>query len=88
MTVTVTLRDGATDNYMRFGDAYVQAQQRDARRIRCAPNIPHSYPAGAWIDVQGNENTEVPVYLGLIRMGSHEVLAADGLPRRWRQRES
>lgn len=23
MTVTVTLQDGATDKYMRFGDAYV-----------------------------------------------------------------
>jgi hypothetical protein len=24
MTVTVTLRDGETDKYMRFGDAYVK----------------------------------------------------------------
>jgi hypothetical protein len=55
MTVTVTLRDGATDKYMRFGDAYVKHNNGALDVIRCGAKRPHSYAAGAWTDVQGDE---------------------------------
>jgi hypothetical protein len=55
MTVTVTLRDGATDEYMRFGDAYVKHNDGTLDVVRSGAKQPHSYAAGAWTDVQGNE---------------------------------
>ena len=35
MTVTVTLQDGATDKYMRFGDAYVKHNDGTLDVVRC-----------------------------------------------------
>lgn len=55
MTVTVTLRDGTTDEYMRFGDAYVKHDNGTLDVIRSGAKGLHSYVAGAWTDVQGNE---------------------------------
>ena len=55
MTVTVTLRDGATDKYMRFGDAYVKHNNGMLDVVRCGAKQPYCYAAGAWTDVQGNE---------------------------------
>jgi hypothetical protein len=55
MTVTVTLQDGATDKYMRFGDVYVKHNDGRLDVIRCGAKDPYSYAAGAWTDVQGNE---------------------------------
>lgn len=55
MTVTVTLGDGATDSYMRSGDAYVKQNDGTLDVIRSGARQPHSYEAGAWTDVQGDE---------------------------------
>jgi hypothetical protein len=55
MTVTVTLQDGATDEYMRYGDAYVKHNDGTLDVIRSGAKQPHSYAAGAWTDVQGDE---------------------------------
>ena len=55
MTVTVTLQDGATDKYMRFGDAYVKHNDGTLDVVRCGAKQPHSYAADAWTDVQGDE---------------------------------
>ncbi|HXB84535.1 hypothetical protein [Mycobacterium sp.] len=55
MTVTVTLQDGATDKYMRFGDVFVKHNDGRLDVIRCGAKDPYSYAAGAWTDVQGNE---------------------------------
>lgn len=41
MTVTVTLRDGATDKYMRFGDAFVKHNNGTLDVIRCGAKHPH-----------------------------------------------
>ncbi len=56
MTVKVTLPDGATDKYMRFGDAYVK--QHDGTLDICRTGAkPMSYAAGDWSDVEGDERT-------------------------------
>jgi hypothetical protein len=55
MTVSVTLQDGATDKYMRFGDAYVKHNDGSLDVVPCGAQQPHSYAAGAWTDVQGDE---------------------------------
>ena len=55
MTVTVTLRDGATDRYMRFGDAYVKHNDGALDVIRCGAKRPYSYAPGVWTHVQGDE---------------------------------
>lgn len=38
MTVSVTLQDGATDKYMRFGDAYVKHNDGSLDVVRCGAN--------------------------------------------------
>jgi hypothetical protein len=55
MTVTVTLRDGGTDTYMRFGDAYVKHSNGTLDVMRSGAKRPHSYASGEWTDVQGDE---------------------------------
>lgn len=55
MTVTVTLRDGGTDKYMRFGDAYVKHGNGTLDVMRSGAEQPHSYAPGEWTDVQGDE---------------------------------
>ena len=55
MTVTVTLQDGATDKYMRFGDVFVKHNDGRLDVIRCGAKDPYSYAAGAWTDVEGDE---------------------------------
>jgi hypothetical protein len=55
MTVTVTLRSGGTDKYMRFGDAYVKRGNGTLDVIRTGVDRPHSYAPGDWTDVQGDE---------------------------------
>jgi hypothetical protein len=55
MTVTVTLRDGATDSYMRYGDAYIEQNDGTLDVIRAGAKWPYSYAPGMWTDVQGNE---------------------------------
>jgi hypothetical protein len=55
MTVTVTLRDGATDKYMRFGDAYVKRNDGTLDVIRTGAKQPYSYATGVWSDVEGDQ---------------------------------
>lgn len=55
MTVTVTLPDGATDSYMRFGDVYVKHNDGTLDVIRAGAKRPYSYAAGVWTDVHGDE---------------------------------
>ena len=55
MTVTVTLSDGGTDEYMRFGDAYVKNGDGTLDVIRGGAEKHHSYASGEWIDVEGDQ---------------------------------
>ena len=55
MTVTVTLRDGATDKYMRFGDVYVKHHDGTLDVIRSGAKRPYSYAPGVWSDVEGDQ---------------------------------
>jgi hypothetical protein len=56
MTVTVTLADGGTDEYMRFGDVYVQHQDGRLDVVRRGAKAPHSYASGEWTDVEGDQS--------------------------------
>jgi hypothetical protein len=55
VTVTVTLHDGVTDKYMRFGDAYVKHNDGTLEVIRTGAKRPYSYASGAWTDVEGDQ---------------------------------
>ena len=55
MTVTVTLSDGAIDNYMRFGDAYVKHNDGTLDVIRTGAKRPYSYASGVWTEVAGDQ---------------------------------
>ena len=55
MTVTVTLHDGTTDKYMRFGDAYIKNHDGTLVVTRGGSNQPHRYATGEWADVQGDQ---------------------------------
>ncbi len=55
MTVTVTLKDGATDSYGRSGDAYIKHNDGTLDVIRFGAKQPYSYAAGVWTDVDGDE---------------------------------
>jgi hypothetical protein len=55
MTVTVTLQDGATDSYMRFGDAYIKQNDGTLDVVRAGADQPYSYAPGMWTGVQGDE---------------------------------
>ena len=57
MTVTVTLPDGGSDKYMRFGDAYVKRHDGSLDVVRGGAKRPHSYASGEWTDVAGDEKT-------------------------------
>jgi hypothetical protein len=55
MTVTVTLRDGGTDSYMRYGDEYIKQNDGTLDVVRAGADRPYSYAPGLWTDVQGDE---------------------------------
>jgi hypothetical protein len=55
MTVTVTLTDGGTDEYMRFGDAYVKNHDGTLDVVRTGAKEAHSYASGEWTDVEGDQ---------------------------------
>ena len=55
MTVTVTLQDGDTDKYMRFGDTYIKHDDGTLNVVRDGAKEPHSYAPGVWSNVQGDE---------------------------------
>ncbi|BBY44120.1 hypothetical protein A5765_02170 [Mycolicibacterium celeriflavum] len=56
MTVTVTLPDGATDKYMRFGDAYIKHGDGTLDVVRGGAKHARTYAAGEWTDVEGDES--------------------------------
>jgi hypothetical protein len=56
MTVTVTLPGGGTDEYMRFGDAYVQHTDGRLDVVRTGAKVPYSYASGEWTDVEGDQS--------------------------------
>jgi hypothetical protein len=55
MTVTVTLQDGDTEKFMRFGDAYIKHDGGTLDVVRDGAKQPHSYAPGVWTNVQGDE---------------------------------
>ena len=57
MTVTVTLQDGDTDKYMRFGDTYIKHNDGTLEVVRDGAKQPHSYAPGVWANVQGDEKS-------------------------------
>ena len=54
MTVTVTLPDGAIDEYLRFGDSYVEHGNGTLDVVRTGAKKPVTYAAGAWTEVHGD----------------------------------
>jgi hypothetical protein len=55
MTVQVRLPDGATDEYMRFGDSYVKHSDGTLDVLRIGAKTSYSYASGEWSDVEGDE---------------------------------
>ena len=55
MTVTVTLTDGRTDQYMRFGDSFVKHHDGSLDVMRGGARQPFSYAMGEWTHVEGDE---------------------------------
>jgi hypothetical protein len=64
MTVTVTLPDGGTDEYMRFGDVYVQHHDGRLDVVRRGAKTPHSYASGEWTDVEGDQSRKKSRFWG------------------------
>lgn len=56
MAVTVTLPDGATDKYMRFGDAYIKHGDGTLDVVRGGAKHAHRYAVGEWAEVDGDES--------------------------------
>ncbi len=56
MTVTVTLPDGHTDEYLRFGDNYVKHDDGSLDVVRGGTRQPLSYAAGDWTEVEGDQS--------------------------------
>jgi hypothetical protein len=55
VTVQVTLPDGATDEYMRFGDSYVKHGDGSLDVVRIGAKAAFSYASGEWSDVDGDQ---------------------------------
>jgi hypothetical protein len=55
MTVQVRLPDGATDEYMRFGDSYVKHSDGTLDVLRIGAKASYSYASDEWSDVEGDE---------------------------------
>ncbi|HYO03271.1 MAG TPA: hypothetical protein VET27_15905 [Mycobacterium sp.] len=55
MTVTVTLPDGGSDEYLRSGDAYVKNGDGTLDVVRVGAKESHFYATGAWNGVDGDE---------------------------------
>lgn len=55
MTVSVTLSDGRVEQYMRFGDAYVEHDNGRLDVVRTGAGRPFSYGAGEWAAVEGDQ---------------------------------
>ena len=55
MTVSVTRNDGGTDEYMRFGDAYIKHNDGTLDVFRGGARQPFSYASDEWSDVDGDQ---------------------------------
>jgi len=55
VTVIVTLPDGGTDNFMRFGDAYVKHHDGSLDVVRTGVKQPHRYSSQEWTEVEGDQ---------------------------------
>ncbi|ABM11885.1 MULTISPECIES: hypothetical protein [Mycolicibacterium] len=55
MTVMVKLPGGGVDEYMRSGDVYVKHDDGTLDVVRTGSSQPHSYAAGEWTEVDGDE---------------------------------
>ena len=55
MTVTVTLPDGGTDKYMRFGDVYVEHNDGTLDVLRGGAKRRYGYASDEWTDVDGDQ---------------------------------
>jgi len=64
MTVTVTLPDGGTDEYRRFGDAYVQHRDGTLDVVRRGSKESHSYGSEEWTDVDGDQSRKKTRFWG------------------------
>jgi hypothetical protein len=54
MTVTVTLPDGNINEYMRFGDSYVEHGDGSLNVHRTGANEQYHYEPSEWTGVQGD----------------------------------
>ncbi|BBY41094.1 hypothetical protein MMAN_52280 [Mycobacterium mantenii] len=54
MTVTVTLADGGTDKYMRFGDSYIEHKDGTLDVIRGGAKHAYRYEPRQWTHVDGD----------------------------------
>jgi len=52
----VTLPDGGTDEYMRFGDAFVEHGDGTLDVLRTGAKESYTYRTGEWSDVQGDQH--------------------------------
>jgi len=74
MTVTVTLQDGDTDKYMRFGDAYIKHSDGTLDVVRGGAKQPHSYAPGVWTNVKGDEKQlKRRLFQGWFQRGSTDL---------------
>ena len=70
-TVTVTLRDGDTDEYMRYGDTYTKHDDGTLDVVRDGAKESYSYPPGVWTNVHGDEKQfKVPGFRGWFKRGA------------------
>ena len=53
----MTLPDGATDKYMRFGDVYAKHDDGTLDVIRGGARHSYSYAWGQWTDVEGDQKS-------------------------------
>ena len=56
MTVTVTLPDGNVNEYMRFGDSYVEHADGTLNVHRTGANEAYVYAPSEWSEVRGDES--------------------------------
>ena len=64
MTVIVTLADGGTDKYMRFGDEYIRHNDGTLDVLRRDAKHPLRYASKDWRDVEGDEKRFRGRFLG------------------------
>ncbi len=59
MTVTVTLADGGTDKYLRFGDSYIEHTDGTLDVMRGGAKGAHHYEPGEWTHVVGDRRRSI-----------------------------